>query len=343
MTRPLARSLGRVIQLPPPARGQFGPNHTVVEVLKPDAWIDQDPFILLMDDRLDGRLVAGPHPHAGFETVTFPLEGGMQSESGAGRLRPGDVEWTTAGSGIVHGPEHPIEGRFRILQLWLTLPKRNRWTAPDNQIVPGDAVPIRREAGVEIRLYSGSTGTLASPTRNRVPVTLLDVRLEPGARVEQNLPTTYNGFLYVLSGEARVGEPPVTLRPTQVGWLDWPMGAGETQRGDPATGDSVLTLCERRSRTDATPSLCGRAPGSAARLVWALHRRYARRHRSFLRAVQDRDVSAVLIRRGSSLLAGAVRRGAWPCRLRARRRQTASTRTARKYVCNRVRSSKSEV
>jgi redox-sensitive bicupin YhaK (pirin superfamily) len=242
MTRPLARSLGRVIQLPPPARGQFGPNHTVVEVLKPDAWIDQDPFILLMDDRLDGRLVAGPHPHAGFETVTFPLEGGMQSESGAGRLRPGDVEWTTAGSGIVHGPEHPIEGRFRILQLWLTLPKRDRWTAPDNQIVPGDAVPIRREAGVEIRLYSGSTGTLASPTRNRVPVTLLDVRLEPGARVEQNLPTTYNGFLYVLSGEARVGEPPATLRPTQVGWLDRPMGAGETERGDPATGDSVLTI-----------------------------------------------------------------------------------------------------
>jgi quercetin 2,3-dioxygenase len=242
MTRPLARSLARVIQLPPPARGQFGPNHTVVEVLKPDAWIDQDPFILLMDDRLDGRLVAGPHPHAGFETVTFPLEGGMQSESGAGRLRPGDVEWTTAGSGIVHGPEHPIEGRFRILQLWLTLPKRDRWTAPDNQIVPGDAVPIRREAGVEIRLYSGSTGTLASPTRNRVPVTLLDVRLEPGARVEQNLPTTYNGFLYVLSGEARVGEPPVTLRPTQVGWLDRPMGAGEAERRDPATGDSVLTI-----------------------------------------------------------------------------------------------------
>ncbi|MDB4968508.1 MAG: pirin family protein [Myxococcales bacterium] len=231
------RSLARVIQLAPPARGQFGPQHTVVEVLRPEAWAEQDPFILLMDDRIDGLALAGPHPHAGFETVTFPLEGGMESEGGAGRLRPGDVEWTTAGSGIVHGPERPIEGHFRILQLWLTLPKQDRWTTPDNQIVAGDTVPIRREAGVEIRLYSGSTGALTSPTRNRVPVTLLDVRLEPGARVEQTLPASYNGFLYVLDGEARVGADHAALRPTQVGWLDSPA----------VTGDSVVTLANEGS------------------------------------------------------------------------------------------------
>ncbi len=204
----------------------------MVEVLRPGAWADQDPFILLMDDRLDGRLEAGPHPHAGFETVTFPLEGGMESEGGAGHLRPGDVEWTTAGSGIIHGPERAIEGRFRILQLWLTLPKRDRWTKPDNQIIAADSVPIRREPGAEIRLYSGTTGAHVSPTRNRVPVTLLDVRLESGASVEQLLPTTYNGFLYVLDGEARIGEARTPLRPTQVGWLDRPSEAG----------DSLLTL-----------------------------------------------------------------------------------------------------
>lgn len=224
---PLPRSLARVIQLPPPARGQFGPDHTVVEVLRPDAWAEQDPFILLMDDRLNGRLQAGPHPHAGFETVTFPVDGGMVSEGGGGHLNPGDVEWTTAGSGIVHGPDRPIEGQFRILQLWLTLPKRDRWTEPDNQIVPSETIPVRREPGVEIRLYSGSTGTLTSPTRNRVPVTLLDVRVEPGASVDQALPTTYNGFLYVLEGEARVGAEQTSLRPTQVGWLDRPATKGE--------------------------------------------------------------------------------------------------------------------
>lgn len=224
--RTVERSLARVVQLPPPAPGHFGPDHTAVEVLRLEGWADQDPFLLMMDDRLDGDLRAGPHPHAGFETITFPLEGRMASEGGPGRLEPGDVEWTTAGSGIVHGPEEPVSGRFRILQLWVTLPKKDRWTEPDHQVVRAEAAPVRREPGVEIRLYSGSTGNLTSPTRNRVPVTLLDARLQPGAHVEQALPATYNGFVFVLEGEARVGG--ATLRPTQVGWLDRPVGRGET-------------------------------------------------------------------------------------------------------------------
>lgn len=242
MTVMVSRSLSRVIQLPPPARGQFGPDHTVVEVIRPDRWADQDPFILLMDDRLDGRLQAGPHPHAGFETVTFPLEGGMESEGGGGHLRVGDVEWTTAGSGIVHGPEKTIEGRFRLLQLWLTLPQRDRWTTPDNQIIKGDAVPVRREPGAEVRLYSGSTGDLVSPTRNRVPVTLVDIRLEPGAHIEQALPTSYNGFLYVLDGEAIVGADRRALVPTQVGWLDRPTETGDGMLAIANEGDAPMRV-----------------------------------------------------------------------------------------------------
>lgn len=222
----MQRSLARVVQLPPAAPGQFGADHTVVEVIKPQSWAEQDPFILLMDDRVDGLLRAGPHPHAGFETVTFPVEGGMESEGGAGRLRPGDVEWTTAGSGIVHGPARPISGRFRILQLWLTLPAAKRWTEPDNQIIPWDGAPVRREPGAEVRLYSGTSGELSSPTRNRVPVTLVDVRLEPGARVEQALPNDHNGFLYVLEGEARIGAERTPLGLSQVGWLDRPSPEG---------------------------------------------------------------------------------------------------------------------
>jgi quercetin 2,3-dioxygenase len=232
----IERKIARRIELPPPKRGQFGPDHQVVEVITPDQWTDTDPFILLMDDRLDGTLRAGPHPHAGFETVTFPLEGGMQSEGGEGRLANGDVEWTTAGSGIVHGPELAIKGRFRILQLWLTLPSKTRWTEPDNQIIRGADVPVRREPGVEVRLYSGSTGQLVSPTRNRVPVTLVDVRLEPGASVEQRLPSTYNGFLYVIEGAATIEG--TELRPDDVGWLDRPNKAG----------DSSLTIANAGSR-----------------------------------------------------------------------------------------------
>ena len=83
---------------------------------------------------------------------------------------------------------------------------------------------MRREPGAELRLYSGATGDLRSPTRNRVPTTLIDVRLDPGASVEQELPNSFNGFLYVLSGQVFVDE--TALRPGQVGWLDRPQGDG---------------------------------------------------------------------------------------------------------------------
>jgi len=231
----LQRTIARRVDLPNPKRGQFGPDHTVVEVITPEKWAEQDPFILLMDDRLDGTLRAGPHPHAGFETVTFPLVGGMESEGGEGRLAPGDVEWTTAVSCIVHGPASTVRGQFRLLQLWLTLPHAARWTEPDNQIIRGADVPVRREPGVEVRLYSGATGELTSSTRNRVPVTLVDVRLEPGARVTQQLPATYNGFLYVIEGAVTAGT--VDLRPGQVGWLDRPAapGASELVLANPTT------------------------------------------------------------------------------------------------------------
>lgn len=236
----IPRTIARRIDLLPPAGGQFGPDHRVVEVIQPKAWPDQDPFILLMDDRLDGTLRAGPHPHAGFETVTFPLVGGMSSEGGEGRLAPGDVEWTTAGSGIVHGPESTVRGTFRVLQLWLTLPKAMRWTEPDNQIVRGADVPVRREGGATVKLYSGSTGDLVSPTRNRVPVTLVDVTLEPGARIEQALPATYNGFLYVIDGVVNAGG--TDLSPTQVGWLDRPSTTEPTRLVLANDGDAVARV-----------------------------------------------------------------------------------------------------
>jgi quercetin 2,3-dioxygenase len=223
------RRLGRIRSLPPAKPGQFGPDHTVVEVIRPEEWEDADPFILLMDDRVDGRLMAGPHPHAGFETVTFMVEGELPPEQhGAATLESGDVEWTTAGSGIVHGPDEPIEGRLRVLQLWLTLPKAQRWTEPDHQLIRRKDALVRRDRGVEATLYSGSSGALESPTRNRVPVTLIDLTLAPGAELAQQVPPDHNGFLYVLDGEARVGPDRRALVPGQVGWLERAPDPGAT-------------------------------------------------------------------------------------------------------------------
>jgi redox-sensitive bicupin YhaK (pirin superfamily) len=227
MSVPRQRTLSRVISLPAPAQGQFGPDHTVIEVIRPQQWPEADPFILLMDDRVDGKLRAGPHPHAGFETVTYIVEGNLPSESGAGSLSSGDVEWTTAGSGIVHGPSAPMEGKMRVLQLWLTLPKASRWTEPDHQLIRAAEALTWHGEGAQVRLYSGKLGTLRSTTRNHVPVTLLELQLQPGATFEQVLPLRHNGFFYVLEGSVRIGPEGMDLRPGQVGWLDRHEDAGE--------------------------------------------------------------------------------------------------------------------
>ena len=187
----LERRLARVVTLPPAGPGQFGPAHTVVEVLGGESYGDTDPFILLMDDRIDGKPIGGPHPHAGFETVTLILEGGMVHDSG--KLAPGDMQWMTAGSGVIHGEglegSSAGSGRARILQLWLTLPQvPKRWAPPGFQDQAYADLPVRREPGVEVRVYSGSSGGVRSKTLNHVPVTLVELLLEPGRAWPRSCP-----------------------------------------------------------------------------------------------------------------------------------------------------------
>jgi redox-sensitive bicupin YhaK (pirin superfamily) len=214
-----SRPLSSVITPPPPEPGFIGEGHTAVEVLAPTALAASDPFVLLMDDRLDisqRRQIGGAHPHAGLETVTLVLEGTL-SDRDEGDLQAGDMIWMTAGRGIIHSEAVEASGRSRILQLWIALPARDRGLAPRFEIIRRDAAPVVRAPGVEARLYSGASGTLRSPTRNRVPVTLIDLRLAPGATFHQALPATYNGFFYVVAGDAGVGDHRVATG--QVGWL----------------------------------------------------------------------------------------------------------------------------
>jgi quercetin 2,3-dioxygenase len=220
------RRLERIIDLPAPMPGQFGPAHTVVPVIQMEDYARTDPFILLMDDRIDGQPVGGPHPHAGFETVTLVVKGGMVHDSG--RIGERDVQWMTAGGGVIHGEGLEHAGEARILQLWLTLPKAQRWVPASFQDIPYDTLPVRREPGVEVRVYSGTSGGVPSPTKNYVPVTLVELQLEPGATVDQELPRAYNGFLYVLEGGITAGPDARPLKPGQVGWLDRPEGPGDS-------------------------------------------------------------------------------------------------------------------
>jgi quercetin 2,3-dioxygenase len=227
------RTIARVVTTPPPAPGFIGEGHTAVPVVEPGDFARTDPFILLMDDRLDlpaGARAGGPHPHAGFETVTFVVDGTLRDRD-EGVLGPGDLVWMTAGSGVVHGEDVEPLGPGRVLQLWLTLPSRARWAPPRLERVTRDAVPVRREPGVEARVYSGRSGPARAEMPNHVPVTLVDVRLDADAPFEQELPASYNGFVYVLDGEVTAGAPaaPQRLAAGQVGWLDEAEGSAPTR------------------------------------------------------------------------------------------------------------------
>jgi redox-sensitive bicupin YhaK (pirin superfamily) len=217
------RHIARTITTPPPAPGFAGPGHTAVFVVDPNDFATQDPFILLADDRLDlpeGAPVGSEHPHAGFEIATFVVEGSLRDRD-EGVLRAGDVQWTTAGRGIIHGEHVVPQGRTRILQLWFTLPEAERWTEPRFETITRDAAPVRREPGVEARVYSGGSGNGHARTGNHARVTLVDAKLDSGATLEQELPASHNGFVYVLEGAVRiVDDGGTTLRAGQVGWLD---------------------------------------------------------------------------------------------------------------------------
>jgi redox-sensitive bicupin YhaK (pirin superfamily) len=129
------------IHTPEGQPGFLGPGHIARPVIS-GSFSDSDPFIMLMDDMLDKKdnePVCGPHPHAGFETVSLLLEGEMGDE--AHKMKGGDFQLMTAGSGIVHTETIEKMAKMRLLQLWLNLPKKDRAAVPRLQELPSEHVP----------------------------------------------------------------------------------------------------------------------------------------------------------------------------------------------------------
>ena len=174
-----------------------------------------------MDDMLnktDDVPVGGPHPHAGFETVSLLLEGEMGDEPHI--MKAGDFEMMTAGSGVVHTETISKPTKIRLLQLWLNLPKIDRQAPPRLQRLPSDQVPQHSDGETTVRVYTGSFAGLTSPISNYTPITVAEIRMKPGALTTQRIPAHFNTFLYVLEGSILVGEDKKLLSRDQVGWLD---------------------------------------------------------------------------------------------------------------------------
>jgi quercetin 2,3-dioxygenase len=176
---------------------------------------DLDPFLLLDEfgtDRPEDYLAGFPnHPHRGFETVTYMLDGRMRHKDNHGNeglLVPGSVQWMTAGRGLVHSemPEQE-QGRMRGFQLWVNLPAKDKMTDPRYQEFPPERLPVvHPAAGVTVKLIAGEVdgvrGPISQPATDPV---YLDVELAPGAEWRHVLPEGHNAFAYAFEGGATVG------------------------------------------------------------------------------------------------------------------------------------------
>jgi redox-sensitive bicupin YhaK (pirin superfamily) len=209
-----------LIYTPPAQPGFLGPDHKARPVLR-GSFAETDPFILLMDDMLDKKdttPVGGPHPHAGFETVSLLLEGEIGDAQH--KMQAGDFQIMTAGSGVVHTEIIEKKSKMRLLQLWLNLPDKHRWTSPRLQDLPMNDAPVVTNNGTSIRVYSGSFAGVSSPVLNYVPLIIADIKMQPGITTTHSLPSSFNTFMYVIEGEVKVGEEQKLLQKDQVGWLD---------------------------------------------------------------------------------------------------------------------------
>eukprot|EP00276_Gloeochaete_wittrockiana_P018508 CAMPEP_0184354400 /NCGR_PEP_ID=MMETSP1089-20130417/88045_1 /TAXON_ID=38269 ORGANISM="Gloeochaete wittrockiana, Strain SAG46.84" /NCGR_SAMPLE_ID=MMETSP1089 /ASSEMBLY_ACC=CAM_ASM_000445 /LENGTH=245 /DNA_ID=CAMNT_0026690377 /DNA_START=218 /DNA_END=955 /DNA_ORIENTATION=+ len=149
------------------------------------------------------------HPHRGFETVTLILEGEAEhhdNRGNSGVLRAGDVQWMTAGSGIVHSEMPHGTGDCHLLQLWLNLPKALKMTPSRYQNISADSAPVRSAPGYKARIISGTSGSTKSPTQTFTPVTCIDLTIDtPGVEFVHDLPLGHNSFLYVIEGSGTFG------------------------------------------------------------------------------------------------------------------------------------------
>jgi redox-sensitive bicupin YhaK (pirin superfamily) len=172
------------------------------------------PFILLHhagpDTHAAGSLKdrLSPHPHRGFEPVTFLFSGKMHhkdSSGGEGFLQAGDVQWMTAGSGIIHseGPSETFAkegGTIELIQLWVNLPRDHKMTPPKYQDIKKDSIPEWKENGFEFRLVAGNYAGKQGPASTFTPILAMMVNFEAGSESSIQLPEAYNALVYVLDG-----------------------------------------------------------------------------------------------------------------------------------------------
>ena len=184
----------------------------------PDAAEKLSPFLLLdYHPPYDYSPTARPrgvgvHPHRGFETVTLAWQGSVahhDSAGGGGTIGPGDVQWMTAASGILHKEYHEQEfarrgGTFHMAQLWVNLPRQHKMDPPRYQGLRAEQMGLVELPAGRVRVIAGEYQGVAGPAQTFSPINVFDVRLEPGGSAEFSFPSAHNAALLVMSGQVSV-------------------------------------------------------------------------------------------------------------------------------------------
>ncbi|HZF18844.1 MAG TPA: pirin family protein [Burkholderiales bacterium] len=212
-----------------------------------------DPFLLLDEmgpvDYRPGEAVGAPdHPHRGFETITYMLEGQFEHEDSAGHkgvLRPGDVQWMTAGAGIVHSevPSREIRdkgGRVHGFQIWVNLPGKLKMTRPRYQEVSGAKIPQAASADgkARVRVVAGEALGASAVIDTHIPIVYQDWTLDQGADVTVALPREQQAMAFVFEGSALLGNEGKEVKDGQLAML----GEGDAVRLRGAAGGGRLLL-----------------------------------------------------------------------------------------------------
>ena len=180
-----------------------------------------DPFLLLDEmgpiDFKPGEAKGAPdHPHRGFETVTYLIEGVFEhkdSSGNSGRLSAGDIQWMTAGSGVIHSEMPEVEfskkgGRLHGFQLWVNLPQKDKMINPYYQDISSSEIPVAKllKDGGHVKVIAGRAFDIESAIRTKIPIQYLHFTLNPGSEIIHHLQSNYNAFVYVISGEGTFGD-----------------------------------------------------------------------------------------------------------------------------------------
>ena len=187
------------------------PNHSTRE-FDPFLLLDEMGPIVLEQGEAKG---ASPHPHRGFETVTYVISGVMEhkdSKGHSGKLQAGDVQWMTAGSGVVHSemPESEFKkngGKLHGFQLWVNLPKKDKMTSPHYQEIPSQNIPTAEsnDGKIKVKIIAGQSMGKRAVIDTKTPISYLHFIIQPGGKINQEIPTEFNVFAYVSGGEGLFG------------------------------------------------------------------------------------------------------------------------------------------